>query len=525
MMINSIGLSNSKQRSTFILQMTIIAASAALLVGAAVLSAQTAPPAKLANARAEEFTVGKIAVLDTAAFVARPAFSRDGAWLAYLHNTGVPSKPRGIVIVSLPGGDQRRTIDFVQTIKGIAWSPDATRIFAVDDNNGGYIIDIGTANIISLGKVDSYGEMIWADAQSVYSLGDQAISRLDLETLSSSSFGNPMYVGNRESVRAKAAQLRKTPVDHPAVTLGTTLGGGGAFDINRSTVIAASNRDGSFTRVLSSEGFQTATFSPNAAHAVIEYFGGQLQLLTMGTRPRPRLALEATMVPLPNPIQASDLVGIRANLAQGKIVYADVFRPRINPLNQRTVGAEGRSKGLVRITSLGDDGNLEARFVREVDGYPATGDVLKTFWTPSPNQTEFKSASAVVGPLRDLPASPIETAVPKEPAAAVAIGSSGAAGAASVEQRVPQTSIPKVFTDFTIQNENEMFPARIYLDDEKTPIVIKVKSSYTVQLEVGSTHVVRVVQGFPLGSTRRINFTVARGMRALRVTPQALTFY
>jgi hypothetical protein len=102
--------------------------------------------------------------------------------------------------------------------------------------------------------------------------------------------------------------------------------------------------------------------------------------------------------------------------------------------------------------------------------------------------------------------------------------STGSVGAVGTTQGTPLAPTPKETTDFTIRNENDMFPAQVYFDGEKTPIRIKVNSSYTVKFEVGSTHAVRVVQGFPLRSTRRINFTVTSGMGPLRVTPQALTF-
>lgn len=385
---------------------------ALLFLVCAALSAQTASPVSRAIARAEEFTISKITVLDTAASEITPVFSRDGAWLAYIHSSGVLNKPGTLVIVSLPAGDRRRTIECSELFENIAWSFDATRIFAVDANRNGFIVDIGTGRTTPLGRTTipwpRASVIIWPDARSVYFLTRGGAQRFDLETLSSSG------LGNADSANATLAQFRKTPVDHPYVTLGLTSVQ--VNDISSRQVIAAINRDGSYTRVLYSN-FHTATFSPNAAHVVIR-INAQLLLLTTGTRLRPRLALEATIMPLPNPIQPSDLVGIRANLARGNIVYADVFRPRINPLNQRLVGAEGQSKGLVRITRVGDDGTLEARFVREVDGYPATGDVLQGFWTPEPNQTNFRSVSAVVGPLKDLPASPIETAVAKEPVTA-----------------------------------------------------------------------------------------------------------
>jgi hypothetical protein len=313
------------------------------------------------------------------------------------------------VIVSLPEGDRRRTIECGELFENIAWSPDATRIFAVDGNRNGFILDIGTKKLTPLGRTSvrwpRTDEIIWADARSVYFFARDLAQRFDLETLSGSGLGSP------DSANATAAQLRKTPVDHPYVTLGTTFLSDG--NIGGIDAIAAINRDGSFTNVLYSEGFQTARYSPNAANVVMRSSDGQLRLLTTGTRLRPRLGLEATITPLPNPVHPSDMVAIKAALAQGKIVYAEVFRPRINPLNQRVVGGQGRSKGVVRITRIGDDGNLEAGFVREVAGYPATGDVLQAFWTPGPDQTNFRSVSAVVGALKDLPASAIETAVVK----------------------------------------------------------------------------------------------------------------
>lgn len=528
----SMRLSHSRQGSTSILQIMIVVATV-LLVGATVLSAQTAPPANLANARAEEFTIAKITVLDTAAPMARPAFSRDGAWLAYVHNTGVPGKPFGIVIVSLPDGIRRHAFDFAKNIASIGWSPDGARILAVDDDRNGFVVDVGKGGITPIGRVECRwpsDEIIWAETSGVYFIAGDYIevsSRFDLETLSASRIS-----ADRDTVRAKAAQLRKTLVDHRYVTLGTTRVGA-TFGINSSTGIAAINRDGSYTRVLVPGDFQTATLSPNASHAVLEYFGGQLRLLTMGTRQRPRLALEATLAPMPNPIQASDLAGIRASLAQGRIIYADVFRPRINPLNQRTVGAEGSSKGLVRIIRLGDDGNLEARFVREVDGYPATGDVLQTFWTPQPNQTEFRSVSAVVGPLRDLPASPIDTAAPKESAtvetatpkqsatieSAVPKEPATAAKQAAMAAKESATAAPKVLATFRLANAAFMAGSvEVFLDDK--PIAFK--GSYQDKLEVGSTHVVRaIVAGKPF----RLEFVVERLMKRCRVTPWNIEFY
>lgn len=377
------------------------------------LFAQTLP-ANLANARAEEFTLAAVTVLHNATSNARPAFSRDESRLAFLHNTG-PYSPSKIVIVSLPEARATKTIDFAghfpEQIGGIAWSPDGKRVFAAafHNRNGhdAFVVDVDASTITRLGKIQarSVADIVWPDPQNVYLFAQDYVEfsvRLSLETLSATR------IGDRQTALTTAAQVRRTPIDHPTVTLGTTSVGC-ASCIVRGTAIAAFNRDGSYTRVVFSEGFQSATFSRNAAYAVVEIYPGQLRLLTMRARARPRLALEAKVTPMPNAVQESDLSGIRARIARGEAVFAEVFRPRVNPLNQRVVGPEGAAKGLVRVTQLGDDDGLEARFVHEVNGYPASGDILQTFWTPGPNQAEFRSVSAVVGNLTDVAASPILT--------------------------------------------------------------------------------------------------------------------
>jgi len=372
-----------------------------------------APTLNFEDAKAEQLTVLTTSVLAATGGLVDPAFSRDGKRLAYLQSVNAPVATTRVVTVSLPDGLPTKVVEIPRPLGGLAWSPDGSRIFAVGysfrDNS--YVVDVASSKATSIGPVGSLSageEVIWAEETGIYFLKTtpQYLSRLDLNTLSSSP------IGNDDAAVAKAGQIRGSDIAHPFILLGetevrctfcTTVGKG----------IAVFNRDGSYTRVLQSGGFDTAKFSPNSRYAVTR-FQGELRLLTLGTRTRPRLAVTATVEALPKLADPSDLAGIRASLQRGEVVLADVFSPRVNPLNQRTVGADGAMKGRVQVSNVTDDGKIEGQYVREVNGYPATGDVLQIFWTPGPPQSQFRSVSAVVGTLTDTAAAPVLTGLARQ---------------------------------------------------------------------------------------------------------------
>jgi len=71
-------------------------------------------------------------------------------------------------------------------------------------------------------------------------------------------------------------------------------------------------------------------------------------------------------------------------------------------------------------------------------------------------------------------------------------------------------------TKFGIRNRT-FGPIQVFLDGSNTPIVVRV--NYQDQLEVGSTHTIRVVVG---NQTFQAQFTVPRVMRDIRVTTSGI---
>lgn len=328
---------------------------------------EVAQPAGLVSARAEHLTVANTIILTAEGTRgAYPTFSRDGKRLAYLRNQGGSYGTSKLIVISLPDRRVVQTFDFADRMAGMAWSPDATRIFiqsvyTARVENTAFVADLRTGKITPLGPVSvgstTESELVWAEEASIYAGG----YRLDLETFAVSSAQN-------------RPELRRTPVDHPSVELVVE----GSFDSKR---VFAVNRDRSFVRLLTpQERIRTAVGSADAAYATIENDDGQLKLLIIGTRTAPDLVVEAALSPVPNAALEPELASLRAGLAQGFPVYADIFAPRVNPLNGRTIGVEGRAKGRVRLTAFGADGTLRGRLVSEMTGSPAVGDVLRGVW-------------------------------------------------------------------------------------------------------------------------------------------------
>jgi hypothetical protein len=76
----------------------------------------------------------------------------------------------------------------------------------------------------------------------------------------------------------------------------------------------------------------------------------------------------------------------------------------------------------------------------------------------------------------------------------------------------PISSGSRVMTRFGIRNQT-FRQIQVFLDGSDTPIVVRV--NYQGQLEVGSTHIIKVVVG---NQTFQARFTVPRVMRDIRVT-------
>ncbi len=284
----------------------------ALSVCATNLQAQNSSPPALINAHAEDFTVSKITLLDTDA--GRPAFSRDGKLLAYVKSVINPKDntlhPTRLIVVSLLTGERRRAFDLSEPIWGTAWSPDGSRIVVQDEKSNGFILDVAKGSVISLGALPAVpwnNEIIWPDPRNLYfinTISPAGSSQFDLETFVSKR------LGDENTVQNMAVELRKTPIDHPSVEL-RTMYVKCTGCVNADSAIVASNRDGSYIRVLIPKleraGYTSvATFSPPATYGAIMN-DRQLRLITLGTRPRPRLGVSATVMPLPDAIQESDL--------------------------------------------------------------------------------------------------------------------------------------------------------------------------------------------------------------------------
>jgi hypothetical protein len=383
------------------MQKTIFGAMVVALMLPVAARSSTVPD--IAHAHAEEFDVIKTTVIDILP-LARSAcavFSYDGTQLAYIQN----GTPRRLVILSLPSLVRRRIIDLPGAIGTISWSRDGARILGIGEGARGFIISIATAQIVPLGVIDAMGQVIWADDRTVYFIQSEQIARsvrFDLETFGRSPISEP------GSESATVARLRQTPLDHPFVRLRiipVSLENGVT-----DNAVAAVNLDDSFTRVLvphilsdGAQEWRPPSFSPDAKYAVVQY-EAQLRLFTMGSRPRPQLGIKAVIAPLPDNISPSEVTELRASLLRGEVVWADVYRPRINPLNKRTIGYEGKAKGWVRITRIDSKGELAAYFVRELSGSPETGDVLRHFRADRQyGQTPFWSVSALVGDVMDSP--------------------------------------------------------------------------------------------------------------------------
>jgi hypothetical protein len=80
----------------------------------------------------------------------------------------------------------------------------------------------------------------------------------------------------------------------------------------------------------------------------------------------------------------------------------------------------------------------------------------------------------------------------------------------------PISSGTGVTTKFGIRNQT-FRPIQVFLDGSDTPIEVRV--NYQSQLEVGSTHFIRVVVG---NQTFQARFTVPRVMRDIKVTARGL---
>lgn len=109
---------------------------------------------------------------------------------------------------------------------------------------------------------------------------------------------------------------------------------------------------------------------------------------------------------------------------------------------------------------------------------------------------------------------------------AAASQKNGTGGAGTVRQRVgevsrpsarPRSSGPQVVTKFGIRNET-FRRIQVFLDGSDEPIEVR-GNYYQSHLEVGTTHLIRVVVG---NRTFRARFTVPRVMRDIRVTTSGI---
>jgi hypothetical protein len=346
----------------------------------------------LRDALAEEFALGSTIQIDAKASSA--VISQDGKQLAYIRDTGARAGST-IVISTLPPSSRVKEILLNTSVKRIQWSPDASKLIAVGNHahtvgDQAHIIMVADSEVLPLGSVpeglSTSEEILWVADDDVYFFKNHILVKYDLTTLS--------VTYTQSGVQEQLKQLRVTAADHPNVVLGLTRIRAARFPYYTGA-IGVWNRDGSYHNVLYTGPFTAATFAADASYAVLEN-DGQLHVLSLVARSRPALNVEALLEALPHPVEARDTAELRARLEAGYPVYAHVFRPRVNPLNDRVVGADGESKGRVQIKQVRPDGSLSGHFVDETTGTPAAGDVLRLFVVIDQVQRELKSLNAVI---------------------------------------------------------------------------------------------------------------------------------
>jgi TPR repeat protein len=329
-----------------------------------------------------------------------------------------------VFVAAIPSGRRLKAIHIPSYPtgypNGLAWEKGGKRLFVTTAESHGVVIDVATGKLIDLGSLGLGGEMFWYEPTKIFFFnGGDNSSILDLETLKQNRLVSGPY--NRDawldSARRFAEHLRRTPKDHPSATVDTV-----AVPLTwglTTTAIAIKSRDGSYEHLLRiGPNYTTFVATPDLATLFVSESKNvdvtELHLLTLGQRPSPPLDVVAMITSLPSPSDANELLAMRAALRAGKEVYASYFKPRVNPLNQRTVGSDGDEKGRVRILDIADDGTVKARITREID-LASTGDVLGLFRS---EKMEFGSVkaliqrSAPVDPNRVISSSNASTAKP-----------------------------------------------------------------------------------------------------------------
>lgn len=364
---------------------------------------------RLEEARAEQLTVTKNILLG-ASNQPRPAFSRDGTLLAFV-NYSSQNDPSRVTIFSLVTETATRTIQFARAIEGIAISPDNSQLIAIDRQDNATVANLKTGILIELGKIPtirtaSQDEIIWAEANHVHFIAQDyptVSESLDLQTLTGTRISNDQGI-----VARRAAELRRTPVDHAAVYLARSSAP--CTNCSFSYGISAFNRDGSYENVIFSGNWTSAHFARTAAHVVIENRERQLRLLKIGIRPKVPSSISASLIELPDVTADSKHVDdLKRALAQGYAVYADVFSPRRNPLNLRVVGTEGTTRGRLQVGSFGEDGSISGQLVRESQGHPNVGDLVRNFRVLGLTEESLSSITAEIKGVRDGTIVPIHT--------------------------------------------------------------------------------------------------------------------
>ena len=321
--------------------------------------------------------------------IGRPAFSPDFQKLIYCIDDTKNSPPSfynnnksaSLVIQSVKSGEILKTIklpDLFVPNSSVACSPDGSKVVIEEPHLDKFLfVDLKTSKIISVpNKAGSASRVVWPNIDNITviaggsTLYAKQVHSVNLDSLAvtelpagkndfySNDFPNSKYKDwlfeVAEGSDYRFHNLLVASRDHKYSKL--LLGGVPGFEENDAGYISGSGQ------------YSWLAWSPDLRYVLL---GGGLFEISI----RPTPVLEFEVKGLQNP----QLEQMKIAFNQGKKIEADVFEPKVNPLNDKVVGPDpdNKTRGTGYIVQL--EPTIKFRFTYETEKPAEFGNIISSF--------------------------------------------------------------------------------------------------------------------------------------------------
>jgi hypothetical protein len=336
----------------------------------------------LARERAASIVIHRVVQLESGPVdrMVLPVFSQDGRLLLYARRPATPEAsvalyegPIDLVLRDLTSGEVRLTRSTLGPVRNMCLSKDATKVAYIDRNYSLAILDLTTGKDVSLPVRPSReaGTMYWLEDEIVEFVGGGSgglgTTSVNLATLKEA---NKPYT-THEQMAAEEHAKAKTSYDHQHCVIVARR----IREIDK-TFLFVENKDDLFAKMLLEHGGTSGDFfavSRNLRYVALgDYRGLSVAYLTTGQPVITEYVMEHSGTL--KITSATDREVVRARQA-GEPLMGAVYAPLLNPLNNRSIGADRKQyKGVVRITGWGT-GYASVKAARVVQPFQ-DGDVV-----------------------------------------------------------------------------------------------------------------------------------------------------